>query len=121
MIRLPPLLLLSIAVCWIVLDLEDDDDDTGEEDIKYSDAKYVRNNELAISDIIVPCFFSAVPHRVLLGGPAVTAAHSERRIEGNRRDYSLLFGEDASMLLLKRYQHRTAIRLPPTRRSATKK
>ena len=41
-----------------VLDLDnedddDDDDDDDEEWTKYSDAKYVKNKELAISDIIL--------------------------------------------------------------------
>jgi hypothetical protein len=45
---------LSLSARCIVLDLvEEDDDDGGKgEDTRYSDAKYVKNNELAISDII---------------------------------------------------------------------
>ena len=45
---------LSLSARCMVLDLVEEDDDDGdeEEDTRYSDAKYVKNNELAISDII---------------------------------------------------------------------
>jgi hypothetical protein len=45
---------LSLSARCMVLDLvvEEEDDGDDEEDTRYSDAKYVKNNELAISDII---------------------------------------------------------------------